>query len=137
MVLISGTSLKSKRFETNQVYLQQRRFVSGVLWSSCYKVSLYDIQNSNRNGWFHLFTKVFKYSPAFELNLMIITSRLLKSIFLINVNLDVGWVINSYPGFYTGWYRPNQEDYGLYEDVLINCRKMPFNLKDKWTHWWL
>lgn len=143
--MISGTSLKSKRFETNQVYLQQRRFIAVVLWSHCYKVCLYDIKISNRNGWFNLFTKVFKYFSGFWTKLDNYYQSIIRKHFL---NQSVSWcrmgdytLINSYPGFYRGWYRPDQEDYGLFEDVSINYKivdkNVLFNLKDKWTQWWL
>lgn len=45
-------------------------------------------------------------------------------------------LVDGFPGFYPGWYKPDQVDYGLYEDVSTNYTRpffdkvMLFNLKD-------
>lgn len=46
-------------------------------------------------------------------------------------------LVDGFPGFYQGWYMPDQVDYGLYEDVSTNYTRpffdkvMLFNLKGK------
>lgn len=46
-------------------------------------------------------------------------------------------LVDGFPGFYQGWYKPDQVDYGLYEDVSTNYTRpffdkvMLFNLKGK------